>query len=122
METIIKNGRTVAVIAGGEKAILGAQSALDLIMTAKYEAGTNLLAVDKEAVLEDFFILSSGIAGEVLQKFINYHAKIAIYGDFSRYTSKPLKDFIYESNKGNDIFFVSTQDEAVDRLICASTK
>lgn len=122
MDTITKNGRIVAVVAGGEKTIIDAQSALDLIMTAKYEAGTNLLALDKEAVIEDFFILSSGMAGEVLQKFINYHAKIAIFGDFSRYTSKPLKDFIYESNKGRNVFFVSTQEEAVDRLISASSK
>lgn len=54
---------------------------------------------------DDFFILSTGIAGEILQKFINYHLKIAIVGDYSRYTSKPLKDFIYESNNGNSILF-----------------
>lgn len=75
-----------------------------------------MIAVDKEAITEDFFVLSRGLAGEVLQKFINYQAKIAIFGDFSQYTSKPLKDFIYESNKGQDIFFVSTKTEAVERL------
>ena len=42
-----------------------------------------------------------------------------IYGDYSKYTSKPLKDFIYESNKGKDIFFVSTKGEAVEYLITA---
>lgn len=51
-----------------------------------------------------------------MQKFINYHIKIAIYGDYSKYTSKPLKDFIYESNKGKDVFFVATLDEAIDML------
>lgn len=113
---ITQNGKTVAVITNNEPIIIDAQSALDLIMTAKYEIGTNLLAVDKNAVAEDFFILSRGLAGEVLQKFINYQAKIAIFGDYSKYTSKPLKDFIYESNKGKDIFFVATQEEAVTRL------
>lgn len=120
METVEKNGKKVAVITGNGKVITDAQSALDLIMTAKYEAGTNLLAVDKNAVIEDFFILSRGLAGEVLQKFINYQAKIAIFGDFSRYTSQPLKDFIYESNKGKDIFFLETKKEAVERLSTAS--
>lgn len=119
MEKVSRNGRTVAVISGPEKVITDVQSALDLIMTAKYEAGTNLLAVDKETVAEDFFILSRGLAGEVLQKFINYQAKIAIFGDFSGYTSKPLKDFIYESNKGKDVFFPATAQEAVDRLTSA---
>ena len=113
IETITQNGKSVAVITGHEAVITDAQSALDLIMTAKYEAGTNLRAVAKEAIIADFFILSRGLAGEVLQKFINYHAKIAIFGDFSMCTSKPLKDFIYESNKGKDVFFVETKEDAV---------
>ena len=36
------------------------------------------------------------------------------------YTSKPLKDFIYESNKGKDVFFVSTEEEAVDMMLAYS--
>ena len=116
IEKLYLKDKTVAVVTGEEKVITDAQSALYLIMTARYETGTNLIAVDKEAITEDFFVLSRGLAGEVLQKFINYQAKIAIFGDFSQYTSKPLKDFIYESNKGQDIFFVSTKTEAVERL------
>ena len=85
-------------------------------MTAKYEVGTNLIAIDKNAVAEDFFILSRGLAGEILEKFITYQAKIAIWGDYSRYTSKPLKDFIYESNKGKDVFFVATKEETIEYL------
>lgn len=119
MERFTRGGKAVAVFSGEEKIISDVQSALDLIMTAKYEAGTNLVAVDKTAVVEDFFVLSRGLAGEVLQKFVNYHAKIAIFGDFSKYTSKPLKDFIYESNKGKDIFFVATKEEAVEWLTAA---
>lgn len=119
MEQVIRGGKTVAVFGGAEKIISDVPSALDLMMKAKYEAGTHLVAVDKTAVVEDFFILSSGLAGEVLQKFINYHMKIAIFGDFSKYTSKPLRDFIYESNKGGDIFFVATREEAVERLTAA---
>ncbi|MBQ7914427.1 MAG: DUF4180 domain-containing protein, partial [Clostridia bacterium] len=83
---------------------------------AKYEVGTNLIAIDKNAVAEDFFTLSRGLAGEILEKFITYQAKIAIWGDYSRYTSKPLKDFIYESNKGNDVFFVATKEETIEYL------
>ena len=67
-------------------------------------------------VAEEFFILSSGLAGEVLQKYVNYHFKLAIWGDFSHYTSKPLHDFIYESNQGNDFFFVASQEEALRKL------
>lgn len=116
IETITANGKTIAVITGNEQVITDVQSALDLIMTAKYEAITDLLAVDKEAIVEDFFILSRGLAGEILQKFINYHAKIAIFGDFSKYTSKPLRDFMCESNNGKDVFFAPTLEDAVQML------
>lgn len=113
---IEKNGMICAVVQSGEKVITDAQSALNLLMTAKYEAGTKNIAIDKELIAEDFFVLSTGLAGEILQKYINYGGRIAIYGDFSHYTSKPLKDFIYESNKGHDVFFLQTEAEAVDML------
>lgn len=58
-------------------------------------------------------MLRIGIAGEILQKFINYKTKVAIIGDFSRYQSKPLRDFFYESKKGNDVFLLPTLDEAL---------
>lgn len=85
-------------------------------MTAKYDAETKNIVINKKMITEDFFILSTGLAGEILQKYINYGGRIAIYGDFSHYTSKPLKDFIYESNKGKDVFFVATEDEAIEKL------
>lgn len=52
----------------------------------------------------------------MLQKRINYQAKIAIVGDFSVYDSKSLKDFIYECNQGKDIFFVQNEQEVIEKL------
>ena len=116
IRSVEKNGKTIAVVSGVERPIGSGADALDVIMTAKYEAGSERVAIEKAAFEEKFFILSSGLAGEVLQKFINYQAKAAIFGDYSHYTSKPLKDFIYESNRGKDVFFVGTEEEAVERL------
>ena len=116
IEYIKENGVTIAVVTGEEKVGTDAASALELAMSAKYETGADRLAIDKRVVAEDFFILSTGMAGEILQKFINYHVKAAIWGDYARYTSKPLKDFIYESNKGRDFFFVETKEEALRKL------
>ncbi len=113
--TILGLGKNIAHINDSEK-ITDVQSALDLIATVNYETGCNQLVMDKSCFPEDSFVLSSGLAGEILQKFVNYHVKVAIVGDYSVYTSKPLKDFIYESNKGNHVFFVSTLEEAVSKL------
>ena len=116
IEHIKDNNMDLAVISGDETVITDAPSALDLAMTVKYETGSANLVIDKHLICEDFFILSTGVAGEILQKFINYHVRAAIYGDYSRYTSKPLKDFIYESNQGKDFFFVATKEEAIQKL------
>ncbi|MDE7019291.1 MAG: DUF4180 domain-containing protein [Lachnospiraceae bacterium] len=117
IEHLKNDGTDIAVVSSDEKVIVDVQSALDLAMTVKYETGALKIIINKLAVCEDFFILSTGMAGEILQKFTNYHVKMAIFGDFSHYTSKPLKDFIYESNNGKDFFFVSTREEAVQKLI-----
>lgn len=54
--------------------IADTRSALDLVMTVKYEAGAVRIVIDKDVICGDFFILSTGMAGEILQKFMNYHA------------------------------------------------
>lgn len=117
IEYLERDGKKIAVVASDACLIANAQDALDLAMTVQYEAGADRIAMDKKLFVEEFFILSTGLAGEILQKFVNYRVKMAIYGDFSRYTSKPLRDFIYESNYGRNFFFVRTQEEAVQRLI-----
>ena len=106
----------IAIVNSNEIIIKNVETAIDFMMTIQSETNCNKIVLNKEAILDDFFILSKGLAGEILQKFINYKIKFAIYGDFSSYTSKPLKDFIYESNKGKDIFFVATEKEAIKML------
>ena len=116
ISTITENEINIAIVSSDENLITDAQSALDLIMSVEYETNSNRIVINKDNICVEFFILSSGIAEEILQKFINYGFKIAIYGDYSKYTSKPLKDYIYESNSGKNIFFVNTQEEAIEKL------
>ena len=115
-EVVRKNNIEIAVVTSEELLITDVQSALDLVMTVKYETGCTNIALNKEAIADDFFILSTCLAGEILQKFINYGVRFAIYGDFSKYTSKPWKDFLYESNKGRDIYFQPDITQAVNKL------
>ena len=116
IKTVKINDMEIAIVNSDKVCISDGQTALDFMMSVNYETGCHSIVINKDAIAEDFFILSTRIAGEILQKFINYHFKLAIVGDFSRYTSKPLKDFIFESNKGKDIFFVSSEKEAIEKL------
>lgn len=92
------------------------QSFLDLFMTIAYETGENRVIINKDNLAEDFFELRNKVAGNILQKLINYKMKLAIIGDFSNYESSALNAFIYECNQGNDIFFVESEVEALNRL------
>jgi hypothetical protein len=96
--------------------ISAVQSALDFIATVRYESGCDNIVLNKEAICECFFDLKTGITGEILQKFINYYMRIAIIDDFSGYLSNSLKDFIYECNKGRNIFFLPDEKQAARSL------
>ncbi|MGX7131006.1 MULTISPECIES: DUF4180 domain-containing protein [Enterococcus] len=104
------------VFAEPEKIIQDSQGALDLAFSLSFAHDTNAIILKKEAFTEDFFDLRTKLAGEILQKFAQYAIRLAIVGDFSSYTSKALKDFIYECNQGTQVFFVATVEEAVTRL------
>ena len=116
LKQLERNGEIITQVETEETLITDVQSALDLMATVRYETGTDRMILPKIALDERFFVLSSGLAGDVLQKFVNYQLKIAIVGDYSGYTSKPLRDFIYESNNGSHVFFVATVEEALEKL------
>lgn len=119
---IEKLDNILAVVRGGGLLISTPQDAVELIAAARYETGCQALILPKETLSEDFFRLSTGLAGEVLQKFVNYGMRVALVGDFSQYTSKPLRDFIRESNRGNAVLFVRTEEEARERLSAAGAR
>ena len=89
------------------------QDALDMMANTRYE-GCDDIIINEKNLPAEFFDLSTRLAGEILQKFSNYHMRLAIVGDFRKYTSDSLRRFIQESNKGNQIFFVKDNAEAVN--------
>ena len=109
-------GTKIAVVSGSEAIVNDVQSALDLLMSVRYETDCDRIVIHKALLSEDFFDLKTRLAGEILQKFINYQVKAAIVGDFSGYSSRSLRDFIYECNHGTDFFFVADEQEAAQKL------
>ncbi len=105
----------VAEVISDEIIVLSPADALDIMGNAYYDGADSIILHEKN-IFADFFDLKTKMAGEILQKFSNYRMRLAIVGDFSKYTSKSLKDFIYESNKGKLINFVSSTEEALEIL------
>ena len=82
IKKITSKGNEIAIVNSDEVCISDMQSALDFMMSVNYETGSHSIVLNKEAVIEDFFVLSTRIAGEILQKFITYQFRFAIVGDF----------------------------------------
>jgi hypothetical protein len=78
-----------------------------------WEAQADRLVIPVSRLSPDFFKLSTGLAGAVLQKCTNYNFRVAIEGDIGAHTEKsaPLRDFVYESNKRGDVRFVTSLAE-----------
>jgi hypothetical protein len=86
------------------------------LMVDLYYQGYGEMILHARNITPEFFDLKTGIAGEILQKFTTYRVRLAIVGDFTRYESKSLRDFIFESNKGRQVNFVPSVEEALARL------
>jgi len=94
---------------------------LNDLISAAWEQHARMIVVPVERLGDDFFRLRTGIAGEIVQKIVQYHLRLAIIGDISRYVeeSTALRDFVYESNRGNQIWFVPSLEELEARLKAA---
>ena len=73
-----------------------------------YSTGAGVVAIPASRLDPEFFRLASGVAGEMLQKFVNYGIRPVILGDISAHlaASNALRDFVRESNRGTSVWFL----------------
>ena len=109
------NSISVAEIVKAGSLISDTDEIVDAMANAQYHNAGGLI-VRKELLHDNFFDLKTGLAGEILQKFSNYRMRLAVIGDFSKYKSKSLKDFIRESNTMGRVVFVPTFEDAIEKL------
>jgi hypothetical protein len=113
IETI--NGQRVAFYDG--EPIAKEMDANDII-GATYGLEVDVIAVPAQKFVDDFFWLSTGLAGAVLQKMQQYGFRFAVLGDISRFTaeSPSLRDFVYESNQRGQTLFLPDRAALEARL------
>lgn len=112
------NNVVIAELTDNSYIIARTEDALELMGNAGVN-DCNKIIINEKNLHEDFFNLRTGFAGEILQKFSNYRVKLAIIGNFSKYTSKSVQDFIRESNRGKSVFFTSDMESALKQLASA---
>lgn len=93
------------------------REALDVIGQALHQEA-ELVAIPSKRFDDAFFTLGTRIAGEIIQKFVNYRLRLAIVGDLSRHlgASSAMRDFVAESNRGRQVWFVADLAELDVRL------
>lgn len=107
-EVIVLSGRRVMLCAADGPPLNGERDLGDLLGDA-YVQDVEVIVIPTARLGPGFLDLSTRIAGEILQKLINYRYRAVILGDISEALagSKALQDFVRESNRGNMVWFLS---------------
>ena len=66
--------------------------------------------------------LASGVAGAVVQKFVDYRLLLVVVGSPAHDgpPSGPLQDWVREANRGRELWFVDDLEELDARLLSAA--
>ena len=110
-------GQTVGHLSKiGEVITISVQSS-DLFGNAWFDH-IEVLVVPTTRLAEEFFDLSTGHAGEIIRKSINYNIRLAIIGDVGPYIEKSnaFADFVRETNKGNHVWFLADEKALEPKL------
>jgi PadR family transcriptional regulator, regulatory protein AphA len=99
-KVIEKNNEKYIECVSTEKQICTEQDALDIV-AACWENNAYHLMLHDEVICDDFFNLRTGLAGNVMQKFVNYNIKAAVVITSEHRIKGKFKEMISEANKGN---------------------
>lgn len=114
---LVTETATVYLLAPHDPRISSERDTMDVIGAALGHKA-QWVAIPSARLDQRFFDLSSGLAGAMLQKFVNYDLRVAIIGDISRYTaqSEPLAAFVRESNRGAHVCFLASEAALREKL------
>jgi len=118
MDDYIEIAGTRLLVCGEDGPRLQTSGDINMFLSEAWAANATMIAIPVARLGDDFFQLRSGLAGEVAQKFVNYQIRVAIVGDISHWlaASKALTDFVFESNRGQALWFADNINEVQKRL------
>jgi hypothetical protein len=123
MTDIVRDiGGVRVLICSQEGPCLAHKRDANTFISTAWHHNAELIALPLVRLGEDFLQLKTRVAGEVIQKFVNYQLRLAILGDISAAVaqSKALRDFVYEANRGQAVWFVRDFEELQQRLVPAT--
>lgn len=109
-------GAHILLCAEDGPTVATAQDALDLIGAAF--AGATTVAIPTARLDPRFFDLTTGLAGEILQKFVNYRIRLVVLGDTLPWEqrSRAFRDLVREANRGASCWFLPSLSHLEEAL------
>lgn len=115
---VLTHGDAVVFLCDPHGPVIAVERDLSDLIGDAFSHGATVIALPLSRLGPDFLRLSTRVAGEILQKLINYRFRVAILGDVSAATaaSDALRDFVVESNRGEMVWFLPDQAALETRL------
>jgi hypothetical protein len=111
------HGIDVLLCAPDGATVAAERDAVDLIGEAM-QHWASMVLIPVERLSDDFFQLSTRVAGDIVQKFVTYRLRLVIVGDIAQHVARSaaLSDFVSETNRGDQVWFMATLAELDERL------
>jgi hypothetical protein len=111
------SGSRVLRLAADGPALAGGQDVLDVLGEA-FGTGAEVVVVPAGRLDPRFFSLRTGVAGEIVQKFVTYGLRLVVEGDIAHHleASESLRAFVREADRGRHTWFVADAAELDTRL------
>ena len=92
------------------------REALDLVAVC-VENGSDRLMLHAENLTENFYRLRTGLAGDILQKFVNYRIRVAAILPLELINQGHFWEMVLETNRGNQFRVFQSHGQAEQWLI-----
>lgn len=115
-QTLEKNHQKYIAILSAEKPIASEQDALDIIAVCMENEISRVL-IHAAALADDFFDLSSRLAGNILLKLGNYRVKTVVVLDDGQKLTEKFEEFMAETNRGTSFAVFRDKEDAENWLL-----
>lgn len=113
--SVITHGGKPVIVCDSLGQLQSESDALDLVALSM-EHGCGRILLDAGALPAEFFRLRTGLAGAILQKFVNYHLRVAAVLPHVLSSQGRFGEMVGESNRGSHFRVFEDRSGALDWL------
>lgn len=95
-----------------EGPVIATAADVNTLIGSMWGVEADVVVIPVSRLHEDFFDLKTGLAGELVQKLVNYRLALEVVGDVTKYVerSSAFRDFVREANRGAHVRFTMQRE------------